>query len=78
MSTLDIREDESPIDAIQFANVAESDEDRHDIANMLQHHPDCYDNLMFIRAGDDYLTLRKSDIKNLIKALEKSLEIWGN
>lgn len=80
-NVIDIRT-QKPVDirAIQFGDEAHAHSriDRDDTAHFINigegHHPES----IFIETSkEEYIAVRRSDVSNLIAALEKAKQIWG-
>lgn len=77
MPSIDIRDEDDEIDKIVFANDAETSEEHSALAFFLATgHEVFHDKFIFIEGGNDYVAIRRSDVGNLIKALQKAQEIW--
>lgn len=76
MAGIDIRVvDDEEIDVIRFAD--EDSDDIYDVASDIRYDADSHPQMLFLHYSDnEYIAVAKRDVKNLIKALEKSLEIW--
>ena len=78
MSTIDILAGGVEIDKIVFANDVETSEEHCSLAFYLATwHKVVHAKYIFIEGGNDYVAIRRSDIDNLIKALEKAKELWN-
>ena len=77
MANLDIRTCDGKIDKITFGDAAYSDDDeRTDTAYFLNVSTGHADHVFIEAANGDYLAIRKADLANLVKALQKAQEIW--
>jgi hypothetical protein len=78
MSSIDIREvEDAAIDIIIFATEQTYDEPKITAHKLAVSEFASYDSLIFIESEDgDLVAIRRNDVSNLIKALEKAKEIW--
>lgn len=77
MAKIDIRDQSAEdITVITFGDSAHTDE-RYDIANEINV-TSLHDDYIFFENGQgEFIPVRKTDVGNLIKALQKAQEIWG-
>lgn len=72
MSRIDIRFPTEQPDMIFFAD------DSNDTSFMLTHLQQFSGESLKVHWADDYAFLRYADIDNMVKALQKAKELWGN
>jgi hypothetical protein len=81
MTTLDIRtKSAEPICTIVFAEKAGSGDVRQDVSSSISDMPALHPGYIFLQSAggsSDYLAIRRSDVSNLILALQEAQELWG-
>jgi hypothetical protein len=81
MNTIDIRTTPvGPIGRIHFAENASLGTGRGDSASALSFLPLLHPDYLFVevqQSTSEYVSVRLSDVDNLIKALQKAKEVWA-